>query len=323
MECDEEMEGKICVIVPAKGDSLKLKDSLNSILNLDYLNFEVIVVDDGLSETGLNVLNEFINKVKIIDSRAKGPSYARNLAVNNTDAKYIAFTDSDCAADKNWLKELLEGFKEYPEAAACGGIQKLPFDAAEFEKKVFLVMKKSGFITGYMRKFKQNRIIEVEHNPSCNVMYRKDVFLQEKGFLEGFWPGEDVELDYRLVKKGYKLVFNPKAVVYHYRPKNLKSFLKMMYRYGKAQGFLVKKYGIFRKIHILPFIVIILLILFVSSVILNLSLMYLGVIVSTIITLIFYFMFDIYLVCLAVLGSVFWLMGFFVKVHTQTAKYLP
>ncbi|MFH1318165.1 MAG: glycosyltransferase family 2 protein, partial [Candidatus Omnitrophota bacterium] len=66
------------------------------------------------------------------------------------------------------------------------------------------------------------------------------------------WPGEDVELDYRLKRKGYKMLFNPRAIVYHYKPKNMADFSRMMYRYGEAQGMLVRKYGLFRKIHFIP-----------------------------------------------------------------------
>lgn len=61
-------------------------------------------------------------------------------------------------------------------------------------------------------------------------MYKRDTFLECGGFLDELWPGEDVELDYRLKKKGYHLICNPGAVVYHYRPKKLAVFLAMMYR---------------------------------------------------------------------------------------------
>jgi GT2 family glycosyltransferase len=130
-------------------------------------------------------------------------------------------------------------------------------------------MGKAGIITDYMRSQGSQAIIEVRHNASCNVMYRKDIFLAEGGFLGELWPGEDVELDYRLSQKGYKHYFNPRAVVYHYRPAGIASFSKMMFRYGWAQGFLVKKYGIFRKTQFLPLVsiagvVLFLLLLFMS-----------------------------------------------------------
>ena len=246
---------KISVIIPVKGDWPHLEACVRSILNLNYLNFDIIVVDDGLSGEAISSLEKYKNKMGILASGGKGPSYARNLAVKNTDAEFIAFTDSDCVVDKDWLINLFDGFKKNPGAVSCGGKQELPRGAGEFEKKGFLFMEKIGFLTDYLRRTRNNDIIEVNHNASCNVMYEKDVFLKEGGFLESLWPGEDVEFDYRLARKKYKLVFSPKAIVYHCRPKDLKSFSKMMYRYGWAQGFLVKKYGIYRKIQFLPLIV--------------------------------------------------------------------
>jgi cellulose synthase/poly-beta-1,6-N-acetylglucosamine synthase-like glycosyltransferase len=256
------MLNRVCVIIPAKGKPDRLKECIDSISGLDYADLEVIVVDDGLEEAGIKILDGFKGRIKILKSNSRGPSYARNLAAKNTTTEYIVFTDSDCIVAKNWLEELSKAFRDYPQAVACGGIQELPRDATNFEKKVFLFMQKAGFISDYIHMAKDIRIREVNHNPSCNVMYKKEVYLKEGGFLEGLWPGEDVEFDYRLKKKGHKLFLNPKAVVYHYKPRTLGQFLKMMYRYGFVQGFLVKRHGVFRRIHFFPISALILVLLF-------------------------------------------------------------
>lgn len=245
----------ISIIIPAKNVESTIRKCLDSILRIDYPSYEIIVVDDGSTDGTPRILSEYKN-IKTITASGIGPSKTRNIAVKEAKGEFIAFTDADCAVDVNWLNELLSGFKVFPEAIACGGRQELPHDADDFEKDVFIFMKKTGFITDYMRKISKNGITEVNHNPSCNVIYRKSVFLKENGFLENLWPGEDVELDYRLRKKKYKLVFNPKAIVYHYRSKNINDFSKMMFRYGKAQGWLVRKYGIFRMIHFVPLILL-------------------------------------------------------------------
>jgi len=304
------VKDKICVIVPVKEDSGIFRKCVVSLLDLDYANYEIIIVDD--SEKGIIEKTSFPQGIKVIWSQSKGPSYARNLAAKSTDADFLAFTDSDCIVDRNWLKELLAGFEEHPDAAACGGVQKLPQDAAEFERKVFLFMKKAGFITDYMRKERKPGIAEVNHNASCNVMYRKDIFLKESGFLEGLWPGEDVELDYRLKKKGYKIVFNSKAVVYHYKPKNIKSFSRMMSRYGRAQGSLVRMYGIFRNIQILPFLSLIVLLVFPLSLFFKFMLFSLSSFSVAVLLSFGYFDFIPLLVILAFLAFIYWNVGFWI-----------
>ena len=301
---------KISVIIPVKGDWPHLEACVRSILNLNYLNFDIIVVDDGLSGEAISSLEKYKNKMGILASGGKGPSYARNLAVKNTDAEFIAFTDSDCIVDKDWLISLLDGFKKNPNSVSCGGKQELPKDAGDFEKKVFLFMKKSGFLIDYMRMTKNSETIEVNHNASCNVMYKKTAFLKEDGFLESLWPGEDVELDYRLSKKEYKMVFNPKAIVYHYRPKDLKSFSKMMYRYGWAQGFLVKKYGIFRKIQFLPIFSTILSLSLLILIFLQNMLFALYILLSVILITLCYFRLNLNILSLSFLAFIFWNSGF-------------
>jgi GT2 family glycosyltransferase len=305
------MSEKISVIIPARGKAVHLKGCLKSLLDLDYQNYQIVIVDDGLNRQVREFIRSQGQKISLIDSEGKGPSLARNLAAKASGAEFIAFTDSDCLADKDWLSELLKGFKEYPDAVACGGRQGLPQDAADFEKKVFLFMKKSRFFAEYSRQAGGSDIKEVNHNASCCVMYKRDVFLKEGGFLRGLWPGEDVELDYRLKKRGYKIIFNPRAVVYHYRPKNLKKFLEMMYRYGWAQGFLVRKYGIFRKIQIIPFLSPAVLSIFAISPFIGFIL--LPVLGLIILWLVLAFYFRPAILPLALAGVMFWNLGFLKK----------
>lgn len=249
-------EPRVSIIVAVKDSQDTIKKCVDSLLALDFHSKEVIVVDDGSRESTGEILAGYAGQIiKVITNEYTiGPSESRNKGVGAARGEFVAFTDGDCIVDKGWLNELLAGFSQYRQAAACGGAQGIPGDASDFEKSVFLFMSKTGLLCDYTRKFVTGVIRAVNHNPSCNVMYKRDVFINSGGFLKGLWPGEDVELDYRLKKKGFLLVSNPKAVVLHYRPRNLSSFLRMMARYGMAQGQLVKKYGLFRKIHFFPII---------------------------------------------------------------------
>ncbi len=243
---------KIAVIVAARDAQSTIKKCVDSLLALDYPDYEVIAVDDGSRDGTARILEGYADRIRIITLKGEGPSAARNAAARQTRAEFIAFTDSDCMVKPDWLKQLLKGFSDEA-IAGVGGRQDVPPDESAFGRSVFRFMRESRFFTDYSRRSKGG-ILEVRHNPSYNVMYRKDIFLKEGGFLEGLWPGEDVELDHRLEMKGYGLFWNPEAIVYHYKPQDMASFRKMMSRYGWAQGFLVRKYGPFRRIHFVPFI---------------------------------------------------------------------
>jgi GT2 family glycosyltransferase len=93
---------------------------------------------------------------------------------------------------------------------------------------------------------------KTEHNPTCSSMYRKQALKEVGGFDENLWPGEDVELDLKIRKRGYALMYNPAAQVAHYRPATYTAFARMFTRYGRAQGYLVRRYGLFRRVHWVP-----------------------------------------------------------------------
>jgi glycosyltransferase involved in cell wall biosynthesis len=248
----------ISVIIAVKNGQATIKKCIESVLNCAYSDFEIICVDDGSTDSTAGILRSYSGRIKVIThSSSTGPSRARNVAAAAASGDLLAFTDGDCIVDKDWLNELAKCF-ESPEIVSAGGVQRIPEDESEFGKQAALFMESIGFATGYLGR-KAGMIVRVDHNPSCNSIYRKDIFLRFKGFIEGLWPGEDVELDHRLKKAGYILVFNPRAVVYHYRPSAPVKFFRMMFRYGWAQGVLVRKYGIFRKIHYVPLICCIML----------------------------------------------------------------
>ncbi len=259
----------ITVIITVHNGENFIRKCLDSILSLNYSNYEIIVVNDGSTDNTGKILLDYKDRIKIIETKVVGPSKARNLAVEQSRGEYVAFTDADCIVSKNWLDELLSGFKEkqLKSVVGVGGDQLSPEDETEFGKIINDFMHSIGMVD-YVKNNKQE-INFTQHNPSCNVMYKKEIFVQMKGFREGLWPGEDVELDYRIIKSGYKLVFNPNAVVYHYRVDNMIKFIKMMFRYGVAQGILVRIHSFFRKIHFVPIIFFPLVTIFCWSIIIS------------------------------------------------------
>jgi len=289
----------ISVIIAVKNGERTIKKCLGSVFGLRYHNFEVIVVNDGSTDSTKEILSTFkIRNLEnkdvawqVIDTSGLGPSEARNLGVKQANGEYVVFTDADCMVAPSWLNELMKGFELIPGSSfinpqtpvrdlklvvGVGGLQLSPEDDTSFGRMLGGFLSTIGFITDYIKPkysaLSKRYMQETSHNPSCNVMYKKEIFEKTGGFLKGMWPGEDVEFDYRLKKAGYILLFNPGAVVFHYRCENLRKFRKMMLNYGRVQGELVKMHGFFRKIQYVPMILAVLLLVELAILLMNLKL---------------------------------------------------
>lgn len=250
----------ISVVIPVRNARETIGKCLNSLAGQDRTDFEVIVLDDG-STDDTATLCEAYPDVTLIRLNHEGPSRARNRGIGASRGALVAFTDSDCVAAPNWLTELEKGLVSL-EVAGVGGDQKSPDDETDTGRLVQEFLKTIGFMTDYIKT--DAAMKETDHNPSCNSLYRKSVLVEVRGFDEKLWPGEDVDLDVRIRRKGYKLMYNPAACVAHYRPKTFRAFARMMERYGASAWQLVKRYGFFRRLHYVPVVLFVLLAALVS-----------------------------------------------------------
>ena len=239
----------VSVVIAAKNASGTLRKCLDSIMALHDSACEVIVVNDGSADTTA-VIAAVYPGITLINTSHAGCSGARNLGVRHARGEFVAFVDADSFVGPGWLDALRTGFVS-PQVAGVGGIQKSPEDERPFGKKVQTFFLAFGFISNYMQF--SSTLKEVKHNANCNVLYRKAAFDEIGGFWASPLAGEDVDLDHRLRKKGYRLMMNPDAVIFHYRTQTFKGFADMMFRYGMGQGRLVRLHGMFRWIHGLPF----------------------------------------------------------------------
>jgi len=256
------MEDKpdISVIIPAYNEEDTIGECLASLEKLDYPSekLEIILINDGSSDNTKHVMSSYTKKLDLVllETEGVGPSKARNIGLDRASGEYVAFIDADCAVDGNWLNELLKGFMT-EDVAGVGGSQIIPVNATEFEKKVHVFLSGMHFVSEYMKEADGMKI--VQHVASCNAIYKTRVVREVQGFDEQLWPGEDVDLDYKITHKGYTIAYNPKAIVMHHRPKDVKGFYSMMKRYGGAQAYLLRKHGFFRKLHYVPILEVLVL----------------------------------------------------------------
>ena len=111
----------VSVIVPVYNGARTIASCLESLLVQDYPheNYEIIVIENGSSDDTTSIVEKY--PIRLFHCERKGPAFARNFGVQRSQADIVAFTDSDCIADPQWLSKLLEAYKDDRILGAGGG----------------------------------------------------------------------------------------------------------------------------------------------------------------------------------------------------------
>ena len=210
---------KSSVIVPCYNGEIYIADCIESILNQTKKPNEIIIVDDGSKDNSLSIAKKYPIKI-IKHEKNQGLAEARNTGINSTKSDIIIFIDVDFIADKNLVKNILKNYTS-KKIAGVGGWG--------------MEMNLKGPANKYIS------IHGIQWHGTCKKFvnglfglcssFRREV-LQETGYYDPIFRtnGEDVDIGYRIVKMGYKLIYDPEIKVYHSRDdKTTNSYIRSVY----------------------------------------------------------------------------------------------
>lgn len=184
---------------------------------------EILVVDDGSSDNVAAVVGGY-SGVRLIRQANAGPAAARNRGAAEAHGEILLFTDDDCIPASNWLQAMIEPFRD-PEVIGAKGVYCTHQDSVvarfvqlEYEDRYRLMASHDcvDFIDTYSAAFRRER------------------FLEMKGYDTSFPVAcaEDIELSYRMSRRGWKMKFVPSAVVAHTHPHSLSRYLRKKYKFA-------------------------------------------------------------------------------------------
>lgn len=104
------MDSFISIIMPVYNSSQYLEESIQSVINQDYVNWELICVDDGSTDESLKILKDYNKenkKIKVCTQENLGPAQARKLGISQSKGDYICYLDADDVYSKDYLYETL------------------------------------------------------------------------------------------------------------------------------------------------------------------------------------------------------------------------
>ena len=220
----------VSVIIPVYNGMSTLGECLDSLEAQDYPNLlEVILVDDG-STDGSGQYAEG-RGVEVLYQDNQGPGIARNRGAGKAAGDILVFTDADCILDQTFVSALVKPL-ENPDVIGSQGV------FYSDQKSLVARFIQLEVSERYDKELKSRYIDWVA---TYGASYRKDVFLENGGFNDTY-SSEDVELSFRLVEKGYKMVLAPDARCRHYHFESFWKFLRFKYKRAYWTVWLYKKY---------------------------------------------------------------------------------
>ncbi len=244
---------RVSIVIPTLNTGETIEKCLASLKgNNSKYKYDIIVIDGSSHDETVEIAKKYTDKVLIEDTYFRGIN--RNKGIRNSEGDIICFTDSDCVVPENWVDKLVDGLLRLNErdgkvVGVGGGNIPLLEDSSLMELAISKVIRSPlvSFRARNVTTYKDER--EVPHNPPMNSAYFKWALEEVGGFGEESNIGEDVELDAKLIEKGYKLYYLPDVLVYHKHRSSFRKFIRQVYEFGKDRIRVGRKYKRYLQFH--------------------------------------------------------------------------
>jgi len=208
----------LSVVIATYNRCSNLEGCIQSLLRMNEKPLEIIVVDSSSTDSTSKLAK--IYPIRYVSIQEKSLERARNTGLSQSKGDIVAFIDDDVVVDENWSTNILISYTNSKVGGVGGRI--IPYGALV---SYFVRTKKSetgkiyadGLILGNF-DVPLPAAIEVDHLPGCNMSFRKDLLVGVGGFDENFMGNsfrEDADASLRIRRVGYKLVYQPRALVWH------------------------------------------------------------------------------------------------------------
>lgn len=236
---DENSSLFVSIVVPMYNEEKTVGKCIESLLNQSYPSnkYEIIVVSDGCTDGSESVVKSLCESeksvsVKLLRQENQGAGSARNFGVKASRGEAVLFIDADCVADYRWIEEMTKPLLKYDVAGVQGAYKTK-------QKEIIAQLSQIEFEERF-KKLQQTEYVDFVG--SFSAAYKRDVFEKYNGFNTKFVMNEDVDLAYKISSDGYKLYFNPEAVVYHIHPDSLSIYIKVKFWRGFWRTILYRKF---------------------------------------------------------------------------------
>jgi len=215
----------VTVVIPTKNSAKTLEKCLQSLVNQEYKDFEIIVVDGHSKDNTVEIAKKYTHSVfyENYGTRAAGC----NIGIRQAHGEIVAFTDDDCEVPKDWLREIASKFED-DTLDVLGGSTITPNESSKMEKAF-------GVIQNHIKPLTYSRGA-YEKVAGCNSAYRKKALVEVGGFNDTLPYVEEQELQFRLKQTGKKIEYIDHLFVLHNPRTTIRQFWKQHFNYGLGKG---------------------------------------------------------------------------------------
>lgn len=227
----------ISIIIPAFNEGITLKSSINSLLKLDYPNYELIIVNDGstddtgiIAETlvGNKQGKNSIIKVSLINKPNGGKAKALNAGIQYSEADFVVCMDGDSILTVDTLKNGIRHFVDPTVGAVAGNVK------IENRKKWLTDLQALEYIEGLnFSRSAQGQIKMVNIIPGPIGIFRKST-LKDAGYYSSDTFAEDADITLKILATGWKINYEPNSIALTEAPVKLHQLLKQRYRWTRG-----------------------------------------------------------------------------------------
>ena len=222
-------EPKVTVVISSYKSEKTIEETLKSVLNDDYENREIIVVDDTPDDSVVRICKKYPEVKVFHNAKREGKARSLNKAIKSIKTDLFLFLDSDSIIRKGFMSKLARWFRDEKVGAVSPRFDTKNRKSflgilTSLESSFWFTLSSTHMFFGSMISFR-----------GCGVMIRASVMKEV-----GYWDEtlvEDMALAGKILRKGYIIAHDPKAIVYTEEPETVKELYKQRFRWGKGGFF--------------------------------------------------------------------------------------
>lgn len=234
----QEVGERISIVVPAFNEEKTMAECIESLLCLNYDNFEVILVDDGSKDKTLDIARSYEDsRVKVFHQENRGKAEALNTGIRNAKGKIIVTVDADTRLHPDALYHISRHFTGRASLGAVAGNVKVS-NTEGFLQRLQAVEYTSGI--NLVRKA-QSVLGSVMIVPGPIAALRRDA-VEKVGFIPTDTFAEDFDITMGILKAGYRVEYEDRAIAYTIVPNSIDDLFKQRRRWYRGLMQVLAKY---------------------------------------------------------------------------------